>query len=456
MDITHLIFENLIHNEEYARKVMSFLKPEYFSDKLELTVFKLQKNYFDKYNRSPTIDTMLIDLDNIDTVNDVEYEKVKQLITTLKQPVNQSQEWLLNHTETFCKERAIHLALMESIKIVEGESAHENGAIPQILTKALGVSFNTKVGHDYVEDAEKRHAHFNNPQNKVPFDIEMFNKVTNGGLPGKTFTVFMAPPHCGKSLLMNHFTGANLQDNKNALYFTLELAEEDVSKRIDAGLMATNFSEVMKMNKEEYLRNIEKVARTVKGKIKVIEYPSRAHCGHFRHSLNELKHKSNFIPDIIYIDYLNITGSYIMKAGGNTNDYFKSVSEEIRNLSKEYDVPIVSAVQTNRGGVNQDDPDVDDIAEAFAIVGTVDALFAIISNDELKAKNQMLIKQLKNRLGDYDTNKKFLIGVDRPKFKLYDVVQFDNVASIEHEDKIEEFKRNASVKFDRSKLANLN
>lgn len=354
MAIERLIFSNLVENEEFARKTVPFLQGDYFKEYHEKLVFELIDQYIKKYNRSPTRETLLIDLDNREGVKENTYESAKELINSLKVDEKTDLQWAVDQCEEFCKDRAIYNALMSSITIIEDEESKlSRGAIPQILTDALSVSFDTSIGHDYISDWERRYDYYHRVENKVPFDVDVLNKITNGGLPNKTLTLLMAGPYVGKSLFMCHMAAGNLYAGKNVLYITMELSEELVSKRIDANLLEVPIDDIDKLPREVFERKIERVRGKTRGRLIVKEYPTAgAGAANFRHLLNELKIKKNFVPDVIYIDYINICTSSRLRHGANVNlyQYIKSVAEELRGLAIEFDVPIVSATQMNRSG----------------------------------------------------------------------------------------------------------
>jgi len=424
----HLILKNLIHNEEYARTALPYLNTKYFSNNTEKVVYEEVAEFIEKYNSLPTREALTIELDERTNLSDKEYNEIAEYISTLsKEEDNQDQEWLIDTTEKFCQEKALYNAIMDSIHIIDSKDGKEDkGTIPQILTEALSVSFDPYIGHDFIEDAEKRYEFYHKKEERVPFDLEYLNKITKGGLPKKSLTVLMAGTGVGKSLAMCHFASANILDGKNVLYITMEMAEERIAERIDANLLNVTMDELHQLPAQMYAKKIDKVKGKTSGKLIIKEYPtSSAGVGHFRHLLNELKLKRGFKPDIIYIDYLNICASSRMRMGSSVNSYtyVKAIAEEIRGLAVEMSVPVVTATQVNRTGYGDSDFGLEDTSESFGLPATTDLMLALISTEELENLNQILIKQLKNRYGDPGTYKRFTVGIDRPKMRLYDLEQ---------------------------------
>lgn len=419
------ILRNLIQNEHYARQVIPFLKAEYFSETTSF-VFKELANFVAKFNNLPTREAFLIELDSSD-LRGVDVGEVSSEVEKIFETVDEvDEDWLMQSTEKWCQDRAIHLAILESINIIDGKhKTLSKNALPDILSDALGVSFDRSVGHDYVDSAEGRYEFYHREEVRVPFDLDYFNRITKGGLPRKTLNIAMAGTGVGKSLFMCHCAGANLSQGQNVLYITMEMAEERIAERIDANLMNLPIDQLEALSKSMFESKVEKIAKKTQGKLIIKEYPTgSAHVGHFRALLNELKLKKNFVPDIIYIDYLNICASSRMKGlGGSVNTYslIKSIAEEIRGLAVEFDVPIVSATQTTRSGYSNSDVGLEDTSESFGLPATADFMFALISSEELEQLGQILVKQLKNRYNDPGANKRFVVGVDRSKMKLYDV-----------------------------------
>jgi replicative DNA helicase len=419
------ILTNLIHNEDYVRKVIPYLKPEYFHDIVDRSVYGLIVNYFDKYNTPPSIEALSVDLSNTDDLSEDQFKSADELIDNLV-PSDTAIEWLTDETEKFCQEKAVYNAIMESISVIDGKSSKGRGALPSILSDALSISFDPHIGHDFLDDAEERWEYYHKTEIKVPFDIDLLNEVSKGGLSKKTLNIILAGTGVGKSMFMCHCAAGNLRDNKNVLYITLEMAEERIAERIDANLMGVTIDEVRGYEKEVYDKKIARLRENHKGKIVVKEYPTTgAGANHFRFLLQELKIKKNFIPDIIYVDYLNICMSARIKygAGVNSYTYVKAIAEELRGLAVEFDLPVVSATQTTRSGFTSSDLGLEDTSESFGLPATADFMFAIISTEEIEELNQILIKQLKNRYSDPSLHRRFVVGVDRSKMTLYNVEQ---------------------------------
>ena len=428
--IERLILSHLIHNENFTRKVVPYVKSEYFEDSSEKIVFKLIQEYILKHNDLPTKQSLLIDLDQLDGIHETEYTKSNEIINTLDKPSDFKDitPWLLEQSETFCQDKAIYNAVVNAIAILEGnEKTHlSKGAIPTVLSDALAVSFDPHVGHDFIEDAEDRFDFYHRVEEKLEFDLELFNKITKGGLPKKTLNICLAGTGVGKSLFMCHQAASCLSINKNVLYITLEMAEERIAERIDANLLDIPMDQLEEIPRDMYKKKIDKLKGKTNGKIIIKEYPTAsASALHFKNLLGELNLKRNFVPDIIFIDYLNICTSSRIKAGSNVNSYtyIKSIAEELRGLAVEYNVPIMSATQTTRSGFTSTDIGLEDTSESFGLPATADFMFALISSEEMEELNQMLVKQLKNRYNDPTSYRKFVIGVDRSKMRLYDVDQ---------------------------------
>ncbi len=448
MEIT--ILSNLTKDEKYARKVVPFVKAEYFQNVSERILFNKIHSYMDEYSNVPNINTLLIELSNDQTIIESDYNATVQLINSFKnEDTDHEHEWLVDKTEQFCQEKAIYNAIMESIHIIDGKNKNKaRDAIPSILSDALSVSFDNTVGHDFLNDYEERYDYYHRVEERVPFDLEYLNLITKGGIPRKTLNIILAGTGVGKSLAMCHFAANNLMEGKNVLYITMEMAEERIAERIDANLMNIPLDELANLPKEAYNKKIAKIREKTLGRLIVKEYPTTgAHVGHFRHLINELKVKKAFVPDIIYIDYLNICASSRIKGLGNSvNTYslIKSIAEELRGLAVEKDVPIFSATQTTRSGFSNSDVDLTDTSESFGLPATADFMFALISTEELERLNQLMVKQLKNRYNDPTTYKRFVIGVDRAKMKLYDVeqsAQDDIVQEPQYDDSIPVFDR---------------
>lgn len=421
--IEKTILSNLIHNEEYSRKVVPFLKAEYFADHYENVIADELITFFNQYNKPASLDILAIQLAqrklSPDQIKDVE-KYINEL--TFR---TDNDEWLLTHTEKFCKNRAVTNAILDAFDIIEGkDKIHTEDAIPTMLQEALAVCFDSSVGHDYLEDFSDRFDFYHRVEEKLEFDLDMFNKITKGGLPKKTLNVILAGTGVGKSLFMCHVAAAALLQSKNVLYITMEMAEERIAERIDANLLNMTMDELGSVEKDIYETRIGKLIKKSSGKLIVKEYPTAAgHAGHFKALLEELKTKRNFMPDLVVVDYLNICASSRMKhgAGVNSYTYVKSIAEELRGLAQEYNVPLLTATQTTRGGYDNTDVDLTDTSESFGLPATADLMFALISTEELENLNQIMVKQLKNRYNDPSYYKRFVIGVDRSRMKLYDV-----------------------------------
>jgi len=424
MRIETKILSNLIYDEQYCRKVIPFIKTEYFSDRKEAILSKIILEFFTKYNKPLTKEILSIEVGNRHDINDKELVELNSYVDSLThEDVNEF--WMMEQTEKFCKDKAVYNAILHSIKIIDGgDKVHTKDSIPSILSDALAVSFDNHVGHDYIENSDERYEFYHRIEEKISFDLDMFNKITKGGLSKKTLNIALAGTGVGKSLFMCHVGASVLTQGKNVLYITMEMAEERIAERIDANLLNLTMDELKVIDKDIFDNRIEKIAKKTQGKLIVKEYPTAgAHAGHFRALLEELKLKREFIPDIIFIDYLNICASQRMKQGGSINSYtyIKSIAEELRGLAVEYNVPIVSATQTTRSGFSNSDPGLEDTSESFGLPATADFMFALVSNEELEQLNQIIVKQLKNRYNDPSFYKRFVIGIDRAKMRLYDV-----------------------------------
>ena len=424
MRIEQKILTNLIYDEQYCRKVIPFIKREYFADRKEAIVASEIVKFFTTYNKPLTKEILSIEIGNRKDINDKELVEVNNYVNSLTfEQVN--EDWMLENTEKFCKDRAVYNAILSSISIIDGkDKQHAADAIPSILSDALAVSFDSHVGHDYLDNSAERYDFYHRVEEKVAFDLDMFNKITKGGLSKKTLNIALAGTGVGKSLFMCHVAAGCLVQNKNVLYITMEMAEERIAERIDANLLNLTMDELKVVDKDIFDNRLEKIRKKTQGKLIVKEYPTAsAHAGHFRALLEELKLKREFKPDIIMIDYLNICSSQRMKQGGSVNSYtyIKAIAEELRGLAVEYNVPIVSATQTTRSGYTNSDPGLEDTSESFGLPATADFMFALVSNEELEGLNQIIVKQLKNRYNDPGYYKRFVIGIDRAKMKLYDV-----------------------------------
>lgn len=424
--IENLILANLINNEKYMRKVFPFLKQEYFTSQTDLKVFKYIQDFVSEFNNRPNTDALIIYAQNDKSLSEDQYTEVIETIQTLVDN-DPDDVWLEKQTEKFCKDKAIYNAILSSIAIIDGRDKNlSTDGIPQLLQTALGVTFDKKVGHDYIENADDRFEFYHQVESRIAFDLEMFNKITNGGLPNKTLNVVLSGTGVGKSLFMCHVAASVLNQGKNVLYITLEMAEERIAERIDVNLMNITLDQLRDLPKPIFKNRIEKIQSKTRGKLIIKEYPTAsAHVGHFSSLLNELKLKKQFSPDIIIVDYLNICASSRFKAGANINSYtlIKAIAEELRGLAVENNVPILSATQTTRGGYGNTDVELTDTSESFGLPATVDLMFALITTEELEQMNQLMVKQLKNRYNDPTTNKRFVIGIDRAKMKLYDLEQ---------------------------------
>ena len=425
-NIEFLVLRNLLHNEEYLRKTIPFLKKEYFQDRNQQLVFEEISNFVTEYNQVPTKEVLTIETENRKDINEDEYKQIAQLIDGLEEQASDF-DWLVDTTEKWCRDRAIYLALLESISIADGGDQKKTpDAIPSILSDALAVSFDNHVGHDYLLDAEERHDAYTRKEDRIGFDLEYFNKITKGGLPNKTLNIALAGTGVGKSLFMCHVASSVLLQGKNVLYITLEMAEEKIAERIDANLLNINIQDISDLPKQMFTSKVNNIAQKTQGTLIIKEYPTAsAHAGHFKSLLNELALKKSFRPDIIFIDYLNICASSRYRGNSTVNSYsyIKAIAEELRGLAVEPNVPIVSATQTTRSGFGSSDVELTDTSESFGLPATADLMFALISTDELEGLGQILVKQLKNRYNDPTIYKRFIVGIDRAKMRLYDCEQ---------------------------------
>ena len=424
-NIEQTILRNLLTDEKYMRKVLPFVKPDYFEGIYRI-LFKEAGKYVGKYNKLPSAESFKVEIDQSDRLNGENYTVAVDLVPQLFSKEEIDEQWLVDTTEKWCQDRAIYNAIMESISIIDGK--HETltkGALPDLLSKALGVAFDTNVGHDYIENQEERYEFYHQQEDRIPFDLEYFNKITKGGVPNKTLNIALAGTGVGKSLFMCHVAASALVQGRDVLYITMEMAEERIAERIDANLLNTPIDQLTNLSKEMHRTKVEDIARKTTGKLIIKEYPTgSAHTGHFRALLNELKLKKQFEPEIIFIDYLNICASSRMKGMGgaiNSYNYIKAIAEELRGLAVEFNVPLFSATQTTRSGYSNSDVGLEDTSESFGLPATADLMFAIISTEELQNRGQMMVKQLKNRYNDPIANRRFVIGVDRSKMRLYDV-----------------------------------
>jgi len=423
-NIEQVVLKNILTNEKYMRKVLPFVKPDYFEGVYKM-LFKQAGMFVAKYNKLPTAEAFKIEIDQADTYNDEQYRHAVEIIPSLFEEEASDETWLNDTTEKWCQDRALYNAVMESISIIDGKhQSLTKNALPDILTKALGVSFDPNIGHDYIENFEERFEFYHRDEERLPFDLDYFNKITKGGIPNKSLNVCLAGTGVGKSLFMCHCAAANLNQGKNVLYLTMEMAEERIAERIDANLLDIPIDQLEHLSKEMFAERVRSLSSKTNGKLIIKEYPTgSAHAGHFRALLNELKLKKSFEPDIIYIDYLNICSSSRMKGMGgaiNSYNYIKAIAEELRGLAVEFDLPIVTATQTTRSGYSNSDIGLEDTSESFGLPATADLMFALISTEELEGMGQLAVKQLKNRYNDPTYKKRFVIGIDRSKMRLFD------------------------------------
>ena len=446
MNLEVTILSNLVYNEKYARKVLPFLKQDYFTAREHKIIFLEIHEYISQYDALPSLNALGIECQERTDLTEDQFKEIIQVLNVLSNdPAD--HDWLVDTTEEWCQERAIYLSLMESVKIADGQDTkRDKGAIPQILSEALGVSFDQHVGHDYVSDAQARYEFYHRTEEKIPFDLEFFNKITKGGLPNKTLNIALAGTGVGKSLFMCHVAASCLLQGKNVLYITCEMAEEKIAERIDANLLNVPVQKLQEMPKAMFEKKITNLAKKTQGKLIIKEYPTAsAHVGHFKSLISDLALKRSIRPDIIFVDYLNICASQRYKGSiVNSYTYVKAIAEELRGFACECNVPIVSATQTTRSGYGSTDVDLTDTSESFGLPATADLMFALISTEELEGMNQIMVKQLKNRYNDLNVNKRFCLGIDRAKMRLYDVeesAQEDLVNSGQEEEKVDLVKR---------------
>ena len=429
MKLEQTILKNLVYNEEFLRKVLPFIKEEYFSETYEKVLFNEITSFTESYNKSPSIEALSLAVQERRNLTAEQVQQCEDYIKEIKESAQETTQlqWIIDKTEKFCQEKAIYNAVLGSISILDGkDKTNDKGAIPKILADALAISFDTSVGHDYLENSDERYEFYHRKEERIPFDLEYFNKITKGGLPKKTLNIALAGTGVGKSLFMCHVAAGAMCLGKNVLYITMEMAEEKIAERIDANLLNTSLDQLMELPKDLYDKKVQRLKEKTTGKLIIKEYPTAsASATHFRTLLNELNLKRNFIPDIIFIDYLNICCSSRIKASANINSYtyVKAIAEELRGLAVEFEVPIVSATQTTRSGFNSSDPGLEDTSESFGLPATADFMFALISSEDLEELGQIMVKQLKNRYNDPSYFKRFTLGVDRSKMKLYDVEQ---------------------------------
>lgn len=430
IQLEQTILRNLLTNDAYTRKVAAFLSPDYFGGVYK-GLFQEFTKFIAKYNKLPTMEAFKIEIDEGDRMSDEHYRHAMEILPNIFTPEKENLDWLIDRTEKWCQDRAVYNAIMESIQVIDGKhQTLTKTALPDILSKALAVTFDTNIGHDYIENVDERFDYYTTTEERIPFDLDLFNQITKGGLPNKTLNIALAGTGVGKSLFMCHCAGAALTMGKNVLYITMEMAEERIAERIDANLLNIPIDQLENMSRDMFTNKVSQISAKTNGKLIIKEYPTgSANASHFRALLNELKLKKNFVPDMIYIDYLNICSSARMRAmGGSINSYtyIKSIAEELRGLAVEFNVPIISATQTTRSGYSNDDVGLEDTSESFGLPATADLMFALISNEELANNRQILVKQLKNRYNDPVANGRFVVGVDRSKMRLYDVDQSTN------------------------------
>jgi len=434
--IEFLILRNLLYNEEFVRKVLPFIRPEYFQDQSQKIIFQEISSFVEEFNNIPSKEVLNIEVEKRTDVNEDQYREVCQTIEHLTDvPVDFS--WLVETSEKWCRDRAIYLALMESVQLADGGGEKSPDSIPSILQEALAVSFDNHVGHDYLNDSEERYDSYNQKENKIEFDLEYFNKITKGGLPNKTLNIALAGTGVGKSLFMCHMASAVLLQGRNVLYITMEMAEEKIAERIDSNLLNVNIKDLADLPKTLFVNKVSQLQKKTQGNIIIKEYPTAsAHAGHFKSLLNELALKKSFRPDIIFIDYLNICASSRYRSNGTVNSYsyIKAIAEELRGLAVEANVPIVSATQTTRSGYGSSDVELTDTSESFGLPATADLMFALISTEELESMGQILVKQLKNRYNDPTIHKRFIVGIDRAKMRLFDCEQSAQQDMLESKD----------------------
>ena len=446
MNLEVTILSNLIYNENYSRKVLPFLKSDYFTDRSNKIIFLEIHEYITQYDTLPSLNAIGIECRERTDLTEDQFQSIFEVLNVLSDDPT-DHDWLVDTTEKWCQERAIYLSLMESVKIADGQDTkRDKGAIPSILSEALGVSFDQSVGHDYVSDAQARFDFYHRKEDKIPFDLSLFNKITKGGLPNKTLNIALAGTGVGKSLFMCHMAAATLLQGKNVLYITMEMAEEKIAERIDANLLNVPIQQLSDLPKVMFEKKIRNLSKKTQGKLIIKEYPTAsAHVGHFKSLISDLALKRSIRPDIIFVDYLNICASQRYKGSiVNSYTYVKAIAEELRGLACECNVPIISATQTTRSGYGSTDVDLTDTSESFGLPATADLMFALISTEELEGMNQIMVKQLKNRYNDPTMNKRFCVGIDRAKMRLYDVeesAQDDLQDSGQESEKVDLVKR---------------
>ena len=425
MRIEQLIIHHVMHNKTYASKVMPFIKPEYFQDSCERLLFSNIYSFMQKYSAMPSTEALSVEIENQKGLTEEEHKRSQELVDNIKRtPEDTPIDWLIDSAEKFCQDKSIYNAIMSSISILDGKSKFTKEHLPELLKEALSVSFDSRIGHDFLEDFDDRYTLHHKLEERIPFDLDYMNKITRGGLPRKTLNIILGGTGVGKTLVMCHMAAANLMLGKNVLYITLEMSEYKIAERIDANLLNVMLDELETLPRNIYESKLDKVRIKTKGRLIIKEYPTAsAHSGHFRHLIDELNLKKDFVPDIIYIDYINICASSRVKQGSNINSYsyIKFIAEEFRGLAVEKNVPLVSATQTTRSGYSNSDPNLEDTSESFGLPATADFMIALVSNEELQTLNQIMVKQLKNRYADTSISRRFVVGVDRSRMKLYDV-----------------------------------
>lgn len=447
-DLEQVIIRNILNDETYMRKVIPFIKREYFEGVYKLIFLEITK-FVGKYNKLPSLSTLQVEIENSDRFNENNYSEAMELLPSVFEKVEENEQWLYDTTEKWCQDRALHNAIMQSITIIDGKHPDlSKNALPDILQKALSISFDTNVGHDYLENVEERYDFYHRQEDRIPFDLDYFNRITKGGLPNKTLNIALAGTGVGKSLFMCHMAGNALAQGRNVLYITMEMAEERIAERIDANLFNLPIDQIENLSKNMFKDRVKNISEKTNGKLIIKEYPTgHAHSNHFRALFEELKLKKKFVPEIVFIDYLNICASSRMKGmGGSINSYtyIKAIAEELRGLAVEFDVPIVSATQTTRSGYSNSDPGLEDTSESFGLPATADLMFALVSNEELEKSGQIMVKQLKNRYNDPNMHKRFVVGVDRSRMVLYDVDESQQNLTVEPEDDIPIFDKTPS------------
>lgn len=447
-DLEQVILRNILTNETYMRKVIPFVKKEYFEGTYRL-LFNEVVRFVGNYNRLPTQETLTVEIQESDRFNENTYTEALDILPRIFQSGEENQQWLYDTTEKWCQDRAVYLAIMESITIIDGKhQSLSKNALPDILQKALSVSFDTNVGHDYIENVDERYEFYHMQEERIPFDLDYLNRITKGGLPNKTLNIALAGTGVGKSLFMCHCAANVLSQGKNVLYITMEMAEERIAERIDANLLNVPIDQIQNMSKNMFRDRVMDIGKKTSGKLIIKEYPTgQAHSGHFRALLEELKLKKKFKPEIVFIDYLNICASSRMKGmGGSINSYtyIKAIAEELRGLAVEFDLPIVSATQTTRSGYSNSDPGLEDTSESFGLPATADLMFALVSNEELEKLGQIMVKQLKNRYNDPNMHKRFVVGIDRARMTLFDVDEQQQNLTVEPDDDVPVFDKTPS------------